>query len=99
MSIDLEKLVAIDVHTHAERNPDEPQDPVTSEVLEAAARYFGGSPPQPTAQDVADYYRERNMLAVVFNVDDEAGMGRRRLGSEDVLAAARANPDVLIPFG
>ncbi len=39
------------------------------------------------------------MLAVVFNVDDEAGMGRRRLGNEEVLAAARENPDVLIPFG
>ena len=30
------ELVAIDVHTHAERNADEPQDPVTAEVLEAA---------------------------------------------------------------
>jgi hypothetical protein len=98
-AIDVDGLVAIDVHVHAERNAGEPQDPVTLEVLEAAARYFGGSPPQPTAQEVAEYYRERNMLAVVFNVDDEAGMGRRRLGSDEVLAAARANPDVLIPFG
>ena len=57
--IDISSIVAIDVHTHAERNPGEPQDPVTTEVLEAAARYFGGSPPQPTAQEVADYYRER----------------------------------------
>ena len=67
-------------------------------MLEAAARYFGGSPPQPTAQEVADYYRERNMLAVIFNVDDEAGMGRKRLGNAEVLQAARDNPDVLIPF-
>jgi predicted TIM-barrel fold metal-dependent hydrolase len=97
--IDVDALVAIDVHVHAERNAGEPQDPVTLEVLEAAARYFGGSPPQPTAQEVAEYYRQRNMLAVVFNVDDEAGMGRRRLGSSEILEAARANPDVLIPFG
>jgi hypothetical protein len=99
VSIDVEKVVAIDVHVHAERNEGEDQDPVTSEMLEAAAEYFGGHPPQPTAQEVADYYRERNMAAVVFNVDDEAGMGRRRLGNDEVLAAARANPDVLIPFG
>jgi predicted TIM-barrel fold metal-dependent hydrolase len=99
MSIDLDSIVAIDVHTHAERNAGEPQDTVTTEVLEAAARYFGGSPPQPTAQDVADYYRERNMLAVVFTVDDEAGMGRKRIGNDAVLKAARENPDVLIPFG
>ena len=98
MSFDLDRVVAIDVHTHAERNAREVADPVTTEVLAAAARYFGGSPPQPTAQEVADYYRERNMLAVVFNVDDEAGMGRTRLGSTEVLEAARANPDVLIPF-
>jgi uncharacterized protein len=98
MSIDVEKLAAIDVHVHAERNHDEPQDPVTTELLDAAARYFGGSPPQPSAREVADYYRERNLMAVVFNVDDEAGMGRKRLGSSEVLAAARAHPDVLIPF-
>jgi hypothetical protein len=99
MSIDVEKVAAIDVHVHAERNENEQQDPVTTEMLSAAAEYFGGHPPQPTAQEVADYYRERNMAAVIFNVDDEAGMGRRRLGNDEVLAAARANPDVLIPFG
>jgi predicted TIM-barrel fold metal-dependent hydrolase len=98
MSVDIDQLAAIDVHVHAERNEGEPQDPVTAEVLEAAARYFGGSPPQPTAREVAAYYRERDMLAVIFTVDDEAGMGRRRLGNEEVLAAARENPDVLIPF-
>jgi predicted TIM-barrel fold metal-dependent hydrolase len=98
-TIDVDRILAIDVHTHAERNANEPQDQVTLEVLKAAAQYFGGDARQPTAQDVADYYRERNMLAVVFNVDDEAGMGRRRLGNDEVLAAARDNPDVLIPFG
>ena len=38
------------------------------------------------------------MAAVIFTVDDEAGLGRRRLGNAEVLAAAAANPDVLIPF-
>jgi uncharacterized protein len=99
MGVDLDSVVAIDVHVHAERNENQPQDPVTAEVLAAAAKYFGGSPPQPTAREVADYYRRRNMLAVIFNIDDEAGMGRRRLGNDEVLQAARENPDVLIPFG
>jgi predicted TIM-barrel fold metal-dependent hydrolase len=98
MTIDLDSIVAIDVHVHAERNAGEPQDPVTLELLDAAANYFGGSPSQPSAQEVADYYRERKLAAVIFNVDDEAGMGRRRLGSHEVLEAARANSDVLIPF-
>jgi predicted TIM-barrel fold metal-dependent hydrolase len=97
--IDLDQIVAIDVHVHAERNEDQPQDPVTTEFLDAAARYFGGAPVQPTAAELADYYRERRMLAVIFTVDDEAGLGRRRLGNDEVLAAAAANPDVLIPFG
>ena len=96
--IDLDRVVAIDVHTHAERNQGEEPDPVTTEVQAAAARYFGGSPSQPTAQEVADYYRERNLVAVIFTVDDEAGMGRRRVGNAEVFEVARANPDVLIPF-
>ncbi len=98
MAIDLDAIVAIDVHTHAERSTRQPQDPVTGEVLAAAAKYFGGEPPQPTAQEVADHYRERSMLAVIFTVDDEAGMGRHRIDNDEVLEAAAANPDVLIPF-
>src|SRR5579884_2742839 len=98
MSIDVDSLTAIDVHVHAERNEDQPQHEVTTELLDAAARYFGAAPVQPTARDLAGYYRERNMVAVIFNVDDEAGMGRPRLGNQEVLAAARENPDVLIPF-
>ncbi len=98
MTYDLDAVVAIDVHTHAERSAHTPQDPVTGEILAAAAKYFGGAPPQPTAQEVADYYRERSMLAVIFTVDDEAGMGRVRISNDEVIAQAEANPDVLIPF-
>ena len=35
---------------------------------------------------------------MIFTVDDEAGMGRKRLGNAEVLDAAARNPDVLIPF-
>jgi uncharacterized protein len=98
VSIDPDSLVAIDVHTHAHRNAVGEEDPVAREFLDAAAAYFGGDPLQPTAQEVADYYRERHLAAVVFTVDDEAGMGRKRIGNDEVLKAARENPDVLIPF-
>jgi predicted TIM-barrel fold metal-dependent hydrolase len=97
-ALDLDTLVAIDVHTHAEAAADREPDPVTTEILEAASKYFGSAPAQPTAQDVATYYRERNMAAVIFFVDDEAGMGRHRLSNEEVAEVATANPDVLIPF-
>ncbi len=98
MTIDLDEIVAIDVHTHAEASVDQPQDPLTGELLAAAAKYFGAEPQQPTAQAVADYYRARKMAAVIFTVDDEAGLGRRRIPNEEVAAVAAANADVLIPF-
>ena len=98
MSLALDQIVAIDVHTHAEASVEQPQDPITGELLAAAAKYFGGEPRQPTAQAVADYYRARNMAAVIFTVDDEAGLGRRRIPNEEVAQVAAANADVLIPF-
>jgi uncharacterized protein len=96
--IDLDRIVAIDVHTHAEASINPREDPVAQRFHEAAARYFGGDPPRPTAQDVADHYRERNMLAVVFTVDDEAGLGRLHVPNEEIAVIAAANPDALIPF-
>jgi len=98
VTIDLDAIVAIDVHTHAEASVDQPQDPLTGELLAAAAKYFAAEPQQPTAQAVADYYRARKMAAVIFTVDDEAGLGRRRIPNEEVAAVAAANADVLIPF-
>ena len=99
MSLDLDSLVAIDVHTHthASIRASEP-DPVTQEFLAAAARYFGGDPPQPTVQDVADYYRERKLAAVVFTVDSDSGTGQSHVSNEEVFELAAANADVLIPF-
>jgi uncharacterized protein len=98
MGIDLDTTLAIDVHTHAEASANRRQDPVTGEYLAAAASYFGGEPLQPTAQDVADYYRQRGIAAVIFTIDDEAGLGRRRIPNEEIIEVAAANADVLIPF-
>jgi hypothetical protein len=57
LTIDLEKIVAIDVHTHAERGR-QGEDGLKPEWREAAKRYFGEAP-KPTVDDVAAYYRER----------------------------------------
>jgi predicted TIM-barrel fold metal-dependent hydrolase len=96
MSIDLERVVAIDVHTHAEVGR-KGEDGLKPEWREAAARYFGEAG-VPTAEDVAAYYRERNMVAVIFTVDAETVTGRRAVPNEEVAEVAAANPDVLIPF-
>ena len=95
--IDLDAVVAIDVHTHAEVSRRTGEDGLTPELREAAAAYFGegGS---PTAEDVAAYYRERKVAAVIFTVDAESVTGRAAVPNEEVAAVAAANSDVLIPF-
>jgi len=95
--IDVDAVKAIDVHTHAEVSRDG-HDPMPPELRVAARRYFKGDGEQPTAQDVADYYREREMAAVIFTVDYESKSGRPPVANEEVAEVAAANPDVLIPF-
>jgi predicted TIM-barrel fold metal-dependent hydrolase len=96
VSIDVERVVAIDVHTHAEVGRTG-EDGLRPEWREAARRYFGEHP-LPTADDVAAYYRERNIAAVIFAVDAETVTGRKAAPNEEIAEVAAANPDVLIPF-
>ena len=95
--IDLATVTAIDVHVHTELTR-AGHDPLPPELRAAAARYFGSDEPLPTVDDVAAYYRERSMAAVLFTVDWEARSGRAPIPNEEIADAARANPDVLIPF-
>jgi uncharacterized protein len=96
--IDIDHVRAVDVHTHAEVSLSGEVDPVTREMQAAATDYFGTSAGKPTAEDVAAYYRERAMAAVIFAVDAEAGTGQVPLPNREVLRIAAANDDVLIPF-
>ena len=95
--IDVERVRAIDVHVHAEVARDG-HDPMPPELRAAAQRYFRGEGGTPTVDDVAAYYREREMACVVFTVDYESRSGRAPVANEEVAEAAAANPDVLIPF-
>jgi predicted TIM-barrel fold metal-dependent hydrolase len=97
VSLDLERLVAIDVHTHAEIGRGG-EDGLRPEWREAAAKYFGEDA-KPTVEDVAAHYRERNMAAVVFTVDAVTQTGRAAVRNDEILEVAAANDDVLIPFG
>jgi uncharacterized protein len=96
MHIDVGRVVAIDVHAHAEVGR-AGEDGLRPEWRDAARRYFGEHP-LPTADDVAAYYRERNMAAVIFAVDAETVTGRRAAPNEEIAEVAAANPDVLVPF-
>jgi predicted TIM-barrel fold metal-dependent hydrolase len=96
--IDLKEISAIDVHTHAQVPRNEATDPITTKFLDAASKHFRSDFPRPDAQEVADYYRERNMAAVIFCVDNEANTGEVPVSNDEVLEIAAANSDVLIPF-
>jgi len=95
--IDVDKVVAIDVHVHAEIARSG-TDGMSPELRAAAAAYFGSNEALPTVDDVAAYYRERQIAAVVFTVDWEARSGRPAIPNEEIAEAAAANDDVLIPF-
>jgi len=90
-------LVAIDVHVHTERARDG-HDPLPPNLRAAAERYFKSGQPLPTVDDVAAYYRERKLGAVVFTVDWESKSGVPPIPNEEIAEAARANADVLIAF-
>lgn len=92
-----EDVVAIDFHVHIELGPTG-EDQLSPELRRAASRYFKGDPAIPTADDIAVYYRERNLLAVVFAVDSSLTTGQPRIPNSFVVDKAREHSDVLIPF-
>ncbi len=98
-SLDLDALVAIDVHTHCEVD-DDGRTSLPPAFLEASAAYFrtGDEHRAPTVDELAAHYRERSMAAVVFTVDAESATGHPPVANEFVAAAAARHPDVLIPF-
>jgi predicted TIM-barrel fold metal-dependent hydrolase len=93
----LAEAVAIDVHVHVERSA-AGEDSLPDELREAAVKHFRGQAARPTAAELARYYRERRMMAVVFTVDSESFTGQPRISNEEIAAVARENADVLIPF-
>ncbi|MBB4199484.1 hypothetical protein GGD83_003300 [Rhodoblastus sphagnicola] len=97
--LDLSKIVAIDIHTHAEEPCGTHADDGYDALQEAMKAYFKPKHNhRPTPHETAAYYRERNMACVIFPVDAERETGFRRYKNEEVAEAAAANSDVLIPF-
>ncbi|MEV4160248.1 amidohydrolase family protein [Nonomuraea dietziae] len=90
------ELVAIDVHTHAEVSRDG-HGSLSPELFGASKEYFKGHA-RPTVPEMAAYYRERRMAAVVFTVDAEHATGHPRIANEEVAESCAEHADVLIPF-
>jgi predicted TIM-barrel fold metal-dependent hydrolase len=97
--VNIDELVAIDVHTHAEEPCGLHADDGYDDFQKGMAKYFGATYDHPpTIEETAAYYRERKIGAVIFPVDAERETGFRRYRNEDVAEKAAANSDVLIPF-
>ncbi|MEX5720176.1 amidohydrolase family protein [Geodermatophilus maliterrae] len=95
--MDLDALVAVDVHVHVEQDL-HGHLAMDDELLDAAAAYFKGEPYHPTVPQIAEDYRARQMAAVVFTVDSEPATGHPTLSNEEIAEAAAEHPDVLVPF-
>ncbi|GHF34011.1 amidohydrolase family protein [Seohaeicola zhoushanensis] len=100
--IDFDKIVAIDIHTHAEEPCCGHRDDGYDEFQAGMAKYFknpaGAQGMLPSVQETAAYYRERNIAAVIFPVDAERETGFRRYSNEEVAQICAENDDILIPF-
>jgi hypothetical protein len=91
-------LVAIDVHAHVEISASGHRS-LPDHLQAAAEGYFGGGLGTPAVPEIAAYYRERRMAAVVFTVDAETATGHPPVPSDEIAQACADHADVLIPFG
>ena len=95
--MNIAELVAIDTHTHAEVSCWNPFDSYGEEYDRAADKYFRSSR-RPSIEETIAYYRERKIGLIMFTVDAEASMGRRRIPNEEIAEAASKNADMMIAF-
>jgi predicted TIM-barrel fold metal-dependent hydrolase len=98
MPIALSAVQAIDTHVHVESDGHGHLS-LDAQLMDASAAYFkAGANRTPTLAEIAAYYRERQLAAVVFTVDAHTATGHPALSSADIIAEAATYDDVLIPF-
>src|SRR5690348_14841438 len=88
--MNVEQLVAIDVHVHIECDEQHAAN-------DAAKKYFGNSSAATDRNSIADYYRSRNIGCVVFPVDERLS-GRPVVPNEEVAEFAAQNADIMMAF-
>jgi uncharacterized protein len=93
--MNLQDLVAIDVHTHAWKSALAVDDKLT-DSQEAMGRYFRYQPQHQTVPEMAQMYRKLKMAFVVFTVDSPREP--RKISNEEIAELAGKNSDVAIPF-
>lgn len=95
--MNVSELIAIDIHTHAEVSCWNPFDNYGEEYDRAADRYFKNGK-RPTIEETVKYYREQKIGLVMFTVDAESKLGRKRIPNEEIAEAANKNADMMIAF-
>jgi predicted TIM-barrel fold metal-dependent hydrolase len=94
--MNVDALVAIDVHTHAWKSALRMGDQPTK-TQQAMGNYFRYTPQHQTVPQMAEMYRKLKMAFVVFTVDGEKGASPG-LTNEEIAELAHENADVAIPF-
>ncbi|MEW2386114.1 amidohydrolase family protein [Micromonospora sp. NPDC047707] len=98
MSIDLSAVRAIDTHVHVEADG-HGHLALDGELLNASSEHFKVSDNRaPTIEQIAEFYRARQLAAVIFTVDAHTATGHPALNGMEILAEAGRHRDVLIPF-
>jgi uncharacterized protein len=98
-AIDLDSVVAIDVHTHVHASARAERVQELDEHQQAFYAYFKAEPMLFTVHDIAAYYRERHMICVTFTLDATTATGTApAVSNDEVLELAAEHPDVVIPF-
>jgi predicted TIM-barrel fold metal-dependent hydrolase len=96
-AMNINNLVAIDVHTHAEVSCRQPADAFWEPYEAAASDYFKVGK-RPTISETITYYRDRKIGLIMFTVDSEFEIGARRISNDEVAEAAAANADIMMAF-
>ena len=89
--IDVDSIVAVDVHVHLEPVDD------SNSTDAGAKKYFGDSGAPRDHKGLAEYYRSRKIAFVVFGVDERL-TGKPRVSNDEVVQFASENSDIAIPF-
>lgn len=97
--MNLDELVALDIHTHAEEPCCDTRDDGYLEFHKGMQAYFRTERAYPPdMHETAAYFRERKIGCVIFPVDAERETGFRRYANEEVAEIAAENSDIMIPF-
>jgi len=95
--MDASALTAIDVHVHVHASVRKKSD--NEQYMKDMSAYFRTESKAANVHQVAEYYRERNMAAVVFGVDNiRSSRNDQQPTNEEIAELAAEHRDVLIPF-